>query len=658
MRNQITVRSAWEDFMSNNGIDLPVRPVVLESWKRSRRHRAPVSAPVPFVPDAQSLCQNGNPHAELQEIAGPVLDHAQRWLSDTHSMLMLTDARGLVLRVSGDSRTIAMGREIGLQQGSFWRESDIGTNAIGTALAMNAPVRIHAFEHFCQQVQRWSCAAAPVRDPRNGRLLGVVDISSPASFASEQNLAHATILAQHIHALLAQQRQQQHQRILQHLLERLPHWQGRPLLALDRHGKILHASMPDALRGTPLQDGTNTPGDLGQLLSHLPLDAWPQTLDALLPGIELDIVPSTGQSAIGALLALPGQPRKRQAPALPQPVQAAAPVSQPRTVTGSLPPDMEDAFRLIIGNSAALRATLEHAARIARAGLPVLLEGETGTGKELFARAIHACGRAAKPFVPVNCGGLPNELIGSEIFGYERGAFTGALQTGRAGKLEAADGGTFCLDEIGEMPLNLQPYLLRVLEDRQVFRIGSHTARPVDVRIIAMTNRDMAQEISAGRFRQDLFYRIAVTHLHIPPLRQRADDIAPLAQHFAAQAAHRIGREPPVFSAAAMDRLLAYSWPGNIRQLRNCIETLTLLDGHGWIDPEHLPADILAPPQDSPASGQAALPPPATGTRNLHQLETDTMLRVIQECRGNLSAAAKCLGIARSTLYSRLGRLH
>lgn len=243
--------------------------------------------------------------------------------------------------------------------------------------------------------------------------------------------------------------------------------------------------------------------------------------------------------------------------------------------------------------------------------------------------------------MPVNCGGLPRELIGSEIFGYVRGAFTGADGNGRPGKIEAAAGGSLCLDEIGEMPLEQQPYLLRVLEDNVVYRMGSHVPHPVRTRVIAISNRDLLAEAGQGRFRSDLLYRIAVLRLRVPPLRERGDDIVVLNEYFARLAAARDGLPLPHFSAAALQQLRRYPWPGNVRQLRNVVEVLVLLSEHPQIDCDDLPAELHA----------TASPP--TG-HDLRSVEHAAIIDALRQYHGNLSRAARGRGIARSTSYPRI----
>jgi DNA-binding NtrC family response regulator len=250
------------------------------------------------------------------------------------------------------------------------------------------------------------------------------------------------------------------------------------------------------------------------------------------------------------------------------------------------------------------------------------------------------------------------DLIASELFGYAKGAFTGADTNGRAGRIEQADGGVLCLDEIGEMPFDLQSYLLRVLEDGIVYRIGDPVGRRVDIRILSMTNRDLSAEVEAGRFRRDLYYRIAAARLRIPPLRERPQDIAVLAHGFAAAAAARTGKAAPEFAPALLERLQAYRWPGNVRELRNVIDAMVALAESDRLDVADLPSELT--PESSPGIASAmeataastALAP--TLKAELRAAERAAILAKVEACGGNLTEAARRLGIARSTLYLRL----
>lgn len=286
---------------------------------------------------------------------------------------------------------------------------------------------------------------------------------------------------------------------------------------------------------------------------------------------------------------------------------------------------------------------MTRAAQLARHRVPVLIQGETGVGKELLARAMHGTLDFSAPFVVFNCGAASRELMGAELFGHVKGAFTGATADGRPGRFELADGGTLCLDEIGELPLELQPMLLRALEEGVIYRLGDTAPRKISVRLIAITNRDMNAEIVAGRFRRDLFYRINVASIVLPPLRERLDDIPALLLHFNNTVASRHGVAPRIFSDETIARLKSHNWPGNVRELRNLIESL-LLTGSGEVTNEDL------------AFGGSSATEAGSETDLLSKLERDAIDQVIRDAGGNLSQAARRLGISRSTLHRRLTR--
>ncbi|MDX1970236.1 MAG: sigma-54 dependent transcriptional regulator [Planctomycetaceae bacterium] len=299
----------------------------------------------------------------------------------------------------------------------------------------------------------------------------------------------------------------------------------------------------------------------------------------------------------------------------------------------------------IVGNAPCMLELQRLIDRIAPTEKPVLILGESGTGKELVARAIQERSRrAAAPFVVINCAALPESLVESELFGHEKGAFTGAVAR-KDGLFEVADGGTLFVDEIGELPLTLQPKLLRVLENGSMRRVGSHRERVVDVRLIAATNRDLQNEVSAGRFREDLYYRINVLTLTLPPLRERMQDLPRLIEHFLPQGW--------ILDPPALEALTRYGWPGNVRQLINALERASILAEDRLITVDDLPHEI----------GIAASPgaplnlPTETQVGSLAELERTHVLRVLQEAHGNKSQAARLLGVHRRTLYRLLERL-
>lgn len=309
-----------------------------------------------------------------------------------------------------------------------------------------------------------------------------------------------------------------------------------------------------------------------------------------------------------------------------------------------------------MGASEALVQAVQKAKLLAKTNVPVLLLGETGVGKENFAQGIHLCVPAGarpveRPFVAINCGGLSKDLLASELFGHCEGAFTGSRRGGMVGKVEAANGGTLFLDEIGEMPLELQPHFLRVLEEGEIYRIGETTPRKISFKLIAATNRELREEVAEGRFRMDLYYRVAVTSIRIPPLRERTVDIRPLVEHFLHKFAQQYGADSRQFQPEVIAALENHGWPGNVRELRNVIESMFLMASGASLGLDALPPEIeshLVP--DSGKIKQRA--PAAIG--KLEDAELDFIRETLEADRGNLTLAAKHLGIAKSTLYIKL----
>ncbi len=309
----------------------------------------------------------------------------------------------------------------------------------------------------------------------------------------------------------------------------------------------------------------------------------------------------------------------------------------------------------LIGESAAVRAVCEAIRKAAASDATILVTGESGTGKELVARAIHYAGqRQAAPFVPVNCGAIPADLLESELFGHVRGSFTGAGET-RAGFFQAAEGGSIFLDEVAETSLAMQVKLLRVLQDRQIAMVGARAPQTVDVRIIAATNKDLAGLVRTGGFREDLYYRLAVVTIEVPPLRERGDDVLLLARHFAVRFAAEHGRPVPVFSDAVLSALAAHRWPGNVRELENVVQHVIVMGDGPRIDVSDLPSLLRFAADGNGAAG--AGDPSVAGPlrRPLAEVEASHVRRVLDSVDGNKTKAARILGIDRKTLRKKLG---
>jgi DNA-binding NtrC family response regulator len=308
----------------------------------------------------------------------------------------------------------------------------------------------------------------------------------------------------------------------------------------------------------------------------------------------------------------------------------------------------------LIGESPGLKRVLMHLDKVAKSNTAtVLIQGETGTGKELMARYLHArSARGSGAFIDLNCSAIPEQLLESQLFGHERGAFTDAKQF-RKGLLDLADGGTLFLDEIGEMPPPLQSKLLRVLETHTFRRVGGHVDITVDVRTVAATHRDLRRQVSDGKFREDLYFRLNVVPIGMPPLRDRLEDIPVLAEHFIAGISRDLGRQPAKLHPEAARALVGYAWPGNVRELRNVVERVLLLEADEEILLHHLPAEITG--RDGTRSAKVALQPfPAGTVRPLVEIEKMAIEHALEVCGGNKTRAAQLLGISRQTLRTKL----
>ncbi|HEY8394404.1 MAG TPA: sigma-54-dependent Fis family transcriptional regulator [Thermaerobacter sp.] len=652
------LREAWERFLAGVPAADAVRRVVMDSWNRCQRQGVdPLKTVAPVVLDERELAEAWRCHLLYDDLQ-PVLAELEGLATHSGHLVVVTDAAGTILHLEGDAETRARAEKMQFMPGARWLEETAGTNAIGTALATGTPVQILAAEHFCEIVHPWTCAAAVVRDPVTGEALAVLDVTSLRETVHPHSLAVVMAAARAVEDKLRERRRVLELVVKNEYLREVARGADTPLAALDAGGRVVASSPWLAERGLIAPSG-----HLSCLQAGWLAEAARQAVEREAEGpggqrLFVHIRPVTsGRWLAGYLVRLrtPG---------------VAKAVAKHATTRYT--------FSMILGRSPRLQAALDRARLAAQHDLPVLLCGESGTGKEMVAQAIHAASRrAAGPFVAVNCGAIPPDLLASELFGYEPGAFTGARREGHRGKFEQASGGTLFLDEIGDMPLELQVYLLRVLEEGHVVRLGGSRPVPVDVRIVAATNADLQERMCQGRFRHDLYYRLSAWTIVLPALRERVEDIAELFTAFLAEARARAGRPPLSVAPEVISLLQAYSWPGNIRELKNLAWQLALEAEGPALLPEQLPPAIRAagqgtaeaPPADAAVrpsgnGGSPSLPVPGagkgagsgTGTRKLQDLEVEVILQTLADCRGNVTETARRLGIHRSTVYRKIAR--
>jgi len=620
------VGRAWERFLSACPIDgSGVRNIVLESWARCRRHGVdPLRRAAPVTVGSEALDQFYGQNGTLYDAVRTCIAPAVSQLAGTGMILVISDAQGTLLTADGDPPLADQMIANRIVPGACWGEGHGGTNAVGTAIALGRSIQIHAQEHFCEAGKPWSCNAALIRDPIDRRILGVVDVTGPNNMLVLHAGPFVATLVNRIEAHILERETSERCRLIEAFHEKVV--PGQAVILCDARGRVVKAT-PDV----PAILATRGVESASSALARIPGLCADTIEDRNLPGLPGWLRPDwltplrTDGRCIGALVRIPAAERA------PGPSRA---------------PAFAAAFRQIADTSPSLGALLRQADAFARQKVPILLEGETGTGKDVLARAIHAASpMAAGPFIALNCAALPREILASELFGYAEGAFTGARRGGAKGKFEHAHGGTMFLDEIGDMPLDLQPYLLRVLEEKAVCRLGEGTPRRIDVRVIAATNRPLAQAIADGRFRADLCYRLDVANLTLPPLRDRPADIPHLVACLLRQIADGGGREMRL-DEEVMQVFLRHRWPGNVRELRNVLERMALLATTGVLQRQHLPAAMLA------AGATEAKAPPAPMT--LKSAEQRMVLAALRQEGGNVSRAARTLGISRATLYRRL----
>ncbi len=629
---------AWQQYIAEGIIDGTVPPVVAKSWQRcSANNVDPLRIDRNEHLSNRTLDRKIKINSQLIRIATPIMRELFSRIRDFSSgLVLLTDNEGYILHSIGNSDFAAQAKKICLMTGANWHEAVRGTNAIGTTLVIKQPVYIYSQEHFCRQNHILTCSASPIFSPQ-GDVIGTLDISTHYENSNMYTLGLVTTAAKAIETQLILENANQKLVIAYRQMSTLMETANDGLLAVDRDGIVTHINRAgSAMLGLSQKQCVGQP--LNRLISNA--DKWLYELRQGKDIIEKSIVLPTQSGSSPASYRL-----KMLADCQDQFFAAYASLSKlPAKTVVSKSHGAHYTYADIIGCSNAIESCKKLVAKAARSSSTVLLQGETGTGKELFAQAIHnASARADEPFVAINVAALPPTLIETELFGYEEGAFTGARKGGQRGKFELANGGTIFLDEIGEMPLNLQIHLLRVLEEKQVVRIGGYKPVNLDIRVIAATNRNLYEQVQNGKFRLDLYYRLNVLAINIPPLRDRASDITLLADYFVEKIGRQLNRPGISLTQDAQNCLLRYRWPGNVRELENILErAINLADG-SFIDCTHLPDELKA--QDILNSKSHS---------SLKEKELQAILSTLDQTHGNLGKAARLLGIGRTTLYRKL----
>lgn len=652
-----------------------VRPHILRSWKRSIAAGAPYTGLPSVRLSAEELDNVLKRNEFLLSTATPVMQELLENIHPTSNCIILTDSNGVYLHTRGDD--LGAGRRPSTPlRGLVSGEPIEGTTSMGICLVEQQATCVLGCEHYNPYFDSWSCAAAPIFDHEN-KLAGTLSMTMARDNFNHHGFGLVIAAAK---AVTEQMR-------LRHLLQEtqtIMEILGEAVVVLDannhvrminRYAKQLFHVQDDAI-------GRDFTALAETISGECFLQSGNRVKDnecsmRLADGSFLQCVYSSSPIPEGGLCVTLRESRRVH--------KLTNRITRAKAVY---------TFQDIIGSSKSMRTALQLARKASENAMTTLILGQSGVGKELFAQAIHnASDRRDQPFIVINCGAIPRDLVQSELFGYEGGAFTGASRHGAPGKFELADGGTLFLDEIGDMPLTAQVNLLRVLQEGEVTRVGGKRSRQVDVRVVAATHRDLARRVAEGTFRHDLYYRLNVLAIPIPSLRERRDDIQQLAYFFLEKMAHTLNKPLKGFTPEALHCLEACDWPGNIRELENLVERAAVVADGPYIGKADLPSEFwspvssAAPGRDTPSMPQTAAPDTldvgdqnvaadaeAHGLREqgdpqeLRELrergergkqpsqEKQRIMDALQAANGNVRAAAKELGVSRVTLYAHIKR--
>ena len=598
--------------------------IVQTSWQRCRafgldHQSAPAFDQLPAAGIARLLDSH---HSLVQTTHQEVLPYYENILSNSNCLIMLADNQGQVLTSWGTQRFIEPNLARGFRAGASWMERSSGTNAIGTALACEQAVHIEHDEHFLKANRFMTGSAAPIFDAER-KVIAVLDVSSDSYLPPSHTLGMVKMMSQTVeNRLILNLFHGQHFQLTFNTgLNNLDsQWAG--LLIFDESGQVLSANRrADNLLGVRL---SRVSVESLFKVSLLELINQPEGLPFALQ--------TSGRNRFQCLLKRPKQ----------APVQARVFVAEDKPA----PASGISLNTLHFGDSRVEKA-VRQAERLLEKDIPLLIHGETGVGKEVFVKALHqASSRQKQAFIAVNCAAIPAELVESELFGYEKGAFTGANQKGSIGLIRKADKGTLFLDEIGDMPLPTQARLLRVLQERCVQPVGSSELFPVDLRIISATNRSLREQVQLGRFREDLYYRIGGLTLELPPLRERSDKQA-LFKRLWEQ--HREPTQWAGLSPEVLELFEKHPWPGNLRQVSSVMQVALAMAEEQPVRPEHLPDDFFVDLEMEPVETAAPL--------GLDLNDVEALNRELKAAGGNISHLARRLGVSRNTLYKRLRQI-
>ncbi|MFC9414928.1 sigma-54-dependent Fis family transcriptional regulator [Bacillus mobilis] len=601
----------WKKFVDEGVLDSNrMNERISESWYRCKQANVNPHMNKGQKILSSNIFQDQKKKSEIfLDIAIPQIQNMRKTIDELQMMALLIDPDGYVLSLSGNQQTLKRAKHINFIEGVKWTEAAVGTNAIGTALQIEEAIMISGTEHYSIASHSWSCAAAPIHND-DGKLIGVLDFSCPIEFSHPYMLGMVTSIA---HAIERECSIRVHQNEL-HLIHRF-------LDVIDSDEQVVICNHRDVI-----VSASKSVRERVSNWSRMKLEDLMQ--NGLKPKLEVPVY--SKDRMIGKCIYVKENKQGN--------VFSTSPFINGITFPG------------VIGTSNVFQHTLEEIKLVSPTDASVYVCGETGVGKEYVARAIHENSpRKNGPFIAVNCGSLPKELMESELFGYAEGAFTGARRQGYKGKFEQADGGTIFLDEIGEVPPEMQVALLRVLQERTVTPIGSSKEVPVNIRIITATHKDLLRLVEEGKFRQDLYYRLHVYPLYVPTLIERKEDIPYFIKHFCEQKNWNV-----VFPKSICNQFYQHTWPGNIRELINALERIYILSQGREIYEKQISFLLQTMIGNQHQLALQVENKPEHTLNFREKIQRDSMIEALEKTNGNVSLAAKLLDVPRSTFYKRM----
>ena len=642
------LKQYWRTFIETGEICEFVRPEIAESWKRSIKYGVNPTEKnknYAFLPDPE-VKKLLNENQALLDVAYPLMSRTVDYIEGTQCALTLHDknCRLICHMFAGDDQGFYRS-SAGFNIGAAWDEKTIGTCAPSLCIRLDQDVQLIGAEHFKENLGGLACTASPIH-AKNGEVIGCINMFGDYKKLSSHTRALVKQMALLIQSELNLKESSQ-------MVQKVFNLMTEGIIVLDEQCHAVTANnRAAAILQLPQKSVVSL--DFRQVFraEHLENRLMHETVPFTYAEYPLHI--GEGEVVCGVTVTPMLEEGKREG--------ALITLRRPqRSEQSSMKKPGNHAsytFDNILSQDSGIMALKDMLRRVSSTGHCILLEGESGTGKELFAHALHTESDWNEgPFVTVNCGSLPRSLIESELFGYEKGSFTGARSEGSPGKFELADGGTIFLDEIGELPLEIQATLLRVLDNHRVRRIGAKAERSLNFRVVAATNRNLYEEVKRGKFRSDLYFRLSVLKYDIPPLRARGNDVCILANHFLEEMNRNSAQDFKEFSAEFYSILTQYSWPGNIRELRNVVTRGFYASSGPVIMKKDLPQYVLeqmgmSKAPITPAQRTEAVPERAPVS--VKEFEKQQILDALRQCGGNVVAAGKLLGFSKATIYRRI----